>query len=129
MHQRHARSRWHGIVRRLPAAVLSGLFMVVSAGLPALASTAQTRELSVEAKQGSVGVVTLTATQELPEAIAASTTPAPEAGLIPAPAGETTVDPLDLYRLPTWAEGDGYLVAGAAQSSAHPDRAPPGNQQ
>ncbi|NED95583.1 hypothetical protein G1H11_09685 [Phytoactinopolyspora alkaliphila] len=129
MHQRHARSRWHGIARRLPAVVLSGLFMVVSAGLPALASTAQSRELSVETKPSSVGVVTLAAAQELPEAIAAPTTPAPEAGLLPPPAGETTVDPLDLYRLPMWLERDGHLEPRGSQNSAHPDRAPPGNQQ
>jgi hypothetical protein len=129
VHQRHASSRRHGFAWRLPAVILSGLFMVVSAGLPALASTAQTRELPVEAKQVAGGAVMLTATQELPEVVTASPTPTSEAGLLPSSSTGTVVDPLDLYRLPTWHGPDPRSVASGSMDAAHPDRAPPTGPQ
>ncbi|NED98926.1 hypothetical protein [Phytoactinopolyspora halotolerans] len=124
MPQRRATGRPRSMAWRLPAILISGLFMIVTAGLPSLASGAPVREPSVETKHETVGGPASTAGTPAPELVVVA--PAgTELGVAPPPPARTVVPPL--MRVGSGGTGDAdHLLRGRqGHDTANPDRAPP----
>ncbi|WP_129668816.1 hypothetical protein [Phytoactinopolyspora endophytica] len=124
MPQGHATSRPRRTAWRLPTALLSGLFMIVTVGLPSLASTAQSRELSIEAKHEAASGVAIEAVDQSPDVVAAAPF-GTELGLAPPPPARAVVDPLAGHGIRVRGNAADADLPRESGDSAHPDRAPP----
>lgn len=126
---RRAQHRLPRLLRGLPAILLSGVFMLVTAGLPAVAATARADDRAADSEASLSGSADSIAAHDLPGAVVtvSSFQDDPDTAA-PPPSSWTTVDPLDLYP-PAHLRSDAAVGSGEHdRTTTDPVRGPPATQ-
>lgn len=124
MPDRRAGGRLRGAARRLPAVLLSGIFVLVTAGLPASAAATYTRELTAGTNTQESGETALTTAAQLPDVVTPAASLGTEPGLLPPASGYSIASPLDQYMLGGSPCADAAFIQ-TTPDTTHQDRAPP----
>lgn len=126
---RRAQRRLPRTLRGLPAILLSGVFMLVTAGLPAVAAAPRADERAADSEAGMSGSATLVAVHELPGAVVTVSSPHDDTDTPAPPPSWVDVDPLDLYPLPHERPGTGTAFCDHDRPTTDPVRGPPATQR
>lgn len=113
-------------LRGLSAILLSGVFMVVTAGLPATASSGSaSRAIAVDSGSDLADAAVLAAVRDLPDVAVKAGSPTDDTDVPPPPSSWVDVVPLDRYLLQHWGAHTQSEFGEPARATTDPDRGPP----